>query len=316
VPWTLVWPCGLILFLEHVANDANDLLIARHRAMLSSVLLFVRSGLWPLAVIVWGALDPAARTLECLLAGWIGGLVILWLVLGAHALVNDRWRFIRLRWRWLLSGVPASWPFYIKDLTAAASLHLDRFLISMFLGLELTGVYTLFWSITNVAHNLAVYTVVHPQLPTLIATHASRDNGAFHATERRVRNESIAWAVALAVGAAIAVPILLPYLDRPALQTNLLTFWIILIATLLRAAADTYGFFLLVLRRDHAIAVISVAGALGSAALNVLLIPLFGLPGAALAYMLTGAGLLAARVWIASDGKARLATPSPQPAKS
>ena len=73
---------------------------------------------------------------------------------------------MRLRWRWLFSGVPPSIPFYIKDLAATASLHLDRFVISFFLGLELTGVCTLFWSIANVVHNLAVYAVVQPQVPT------------------------------------------------------------------------------------------------------------------------------------------------------
>jgi O-antigen/teichoic acid export membrane protein len=313
VPWTLVLSGGLILLLEHVANDANDLLIARGRALLANVLLFLRAGLWPLAVIAWGAIDPSARTLNCLLAGWIGGLVLLWLILAAYVATNGRWRYLGLRWRWLLSGVPASVPFYIKDLAAAASLHLDRFLISLFLGLELTGVYTLFWSFTNVVHNLAVYSVVHPQIPTLIAAHARADTTAFHAAERRVRNEAAYWAAALAIGAAVAVPLLLPFLDRPALQANLPIFYLILVATLMRIGADSYQFFLLALHRDHAIALISVGGAIASAVLNVLLIPLFGLAGAALAYLLTGGGLLAARFWVAGIGKANLDAATPQP---
>jgi O-antigen/teichoic acid export membrane protein len=313
VPWALVWPCGIILFLEHVATDASDLLIARGRALLANVLMFVRSGLWPLAVILWGALDPTARTLNCLLIGWICGLLVLWLTLAVHVARGNRWRHLGLRWRWLLSGVPASIPFYIKDLTAAASLHLDRFLISLFLGLELTGVYTLFWSISNVVHNLAVYGVVQPQIPTLIAAHSRADSAAFHSAERRVRIEASCWTVALAVGAAVVVPMLLPLLDRPALQANLAIFWLILLATLMRIGADSYGFLLLALHRDHAIALISVGGAITSAALNVVLIPLFGLSGAAVAYLLTGGALLAARFWVAGVGKAGMGAAMPQP---
>src|SRR6185312_9014088 len=101
---------------------------------------------------------------------------LLWLVLGVYLVRQKRWRYMKFRWRWLLSGIRPSLPFYVKDLAAAASLHLDRFLISAFLGLELTGIYTLFWSITNVVHNLAVYSVVHPQIRTLIAAHREADD--------------------------------------------------------------------------------------------------------------------------------------------
>jgi O-antigen/teichoic acid export membrane protein len=316
VPWPLVWASGLILFLEHVANDASDLLIARGRALLAGFLLFVRAGLWPFAAIAWGMLDPAARTLNSLLMCWIGGLVLLWIVLAGYVIAQQRWRYMRLRWRWLFAGVPASVPFYIKDLAAAASLHLDRFVISFFLGLELTGVYTLFWSIANVVHNLAVYGVVHPQLPTLIAAHKRADGAEFRPVQRRILFEAATWSAILAIGAVIAVPWALPYLDRPALQANLPIFWLILLATLTRVGADCYAFILLALHRDRAIAVISVAGAVASAALNMLLIPFLGLAGAGTAYLVTGSGLWMARIWSANAGKSPVssaATPQPKP---
>lgn len=312
VPWPLVMLCGLILLMEHVANDANDLLIARDRALLANVLMFLRGGLWPLPVIAWGLLDPSARTLNCLLLGWLSGLALLWLTLAAHAVSRQRWRCLRLRWRWLASGIPASLPFYVKDLTAAASLHLDRFLVSIFLGLELTGVYTLYWSITNVAHNLAVYSVVHPQIRTLIAARADGDNAAFQSAERRILTEASYWAATLALGAAVFGPIVFPLLNRPELQQHTAIYFLILAATLMRIGADCYGFFLLVLHRDHAIAVISIGGAILSVALNIILIPQFGISGAGLAYLLTGAGLLGARVWTACGGKACLKTATPQ----
>jgi O-antigen/teichoic acid export membrane protein len=266
--------------------------------------MFLRGGLWPLPVIAWGMLDPAARTLDCVLLGWIGGLVLLWLVLAICVARGGRWRCIAFRWRWLISGIRPSVPFYVKDIAAAASLHLDRFLISAFLGLELTGVYTLFWSITNVVHNLAVYSVVHPQIRNLIAAHGNADDIAFQSAERKIMIEAACWTGALALGAAVVAPFLFPMLGRPALQDNMAAFLLILLATLMRIGADCYGFMLLALHRDHAIAVISIAGAVMSAVLNVVLIPLFGMSGAALAYLLTGASLMIARIWIANAGKA------------
>src|SRR5262249_46950485 len=115
--------------------------------------------------------------------------------------------------------------------------------------------------------------------------------------------EAATWAGVLALGAIIFVPMALPYLDRPALQANLPIFWLILLATLTRVGADSYAFILLALHRDRAIAVISVAGAIASAALNMMLIPILGLAGAGTAYLLTGSGLWAARFWSANAGK-------------
>lgn len=294
-PWPLLITCGLVLFFEHIASDANDLLVGRGRVLLANILFFMRAGLWPPIVILWGLIDPSARTLECLLLGWLGGLLLVWITLGTLLYSQERWRAVGLRLPWIISGVRASVPFYVKDLTGAASLYLDRFVLSLFLGLELTGVYTLFWSVANVLHNLTLFGVVQPKLPQLIARAQDTDPTAFRALERRTQIDAMIWIAVLAVAASVALLILLPLLDRPLLRVNLGVFWIVLIATALRAAADGYSFMLLALHRDHAIAVISVAGAIASVVLNIVLIPIMGLAGAALAYALTAGGMLAVR---------------------
>ena len=295
VPWPLLLLCGLVLFLEHIASDTNDLLVGRGRILLANILFFFRAGLWPPLVILWGILDPSARTLTCLLLGWLGGLVLVWITLAAHVFSQARWRAVGLRLPWIASGVRASVPFYIKDLTGAGSLYLDRFILSLMLGLELTGVYTLFWSIANVLHNLTVFSVIQPKLPKLIAAGQKADPTEFRTIERQLQIEAGVWIAALAIGASVALLVLLPFLERPALYDHLAIFWIVLLATALRAAADGYGFVLLALHRDKAIAVISVAGAIASVVFNVALIPLLGLAGAALAYVLTSGGMFAVR---------------------
>src|SRR5690606_12279497 len=113
------------------------------------------------------------------------------------------------------------------------SLYLDRFLLSAFLGLELTGVYTLFWSVANVLHNLVVFSVVQPNLRRMIESARQPDDASFRVLERKLQREGGIWIVLLAVGASVALFLLLPLLDRPLLQENLSVFWIILAATAL-----------------------------------------------------------------------------------
>jgi O-antigen/teichoic acid export membrane protein len=297
IPWPIMFAGGAILLLEHLACDAGDMLLARNRAMLGAVLLFLRAGLWPFAVIAWGMLNPAARTLDWLLIGWLAGLSLTWVGLAVYLIGEERWRQLALQPRWLMRGIVQSVPLYIKDLAGSLNLYLDRFLISLLLGLEATGVYTLFWSFGNVVHNLSVASIVQPQLPQMM-TSAARGPETFRTLERKLQIEVAVWTALLAIGAAIAMPLLLPYLDRPLLQANLAVFWIVLAATVLRIGADSYGFVLLALHRDTAIAVISVAGVVASAVLNVALVSSFGLKGAGYAFVLTALGLFVARFWM------------------
>jgi len=146
-------------------------------------------------------------------------------------------------------------------------------------------------------HHFSVASIVQPQLPQLMQS-AARGPEDFRALEKKLQREVIVWTALLVIGAAIVMPLILPWLDRPQLQASLPVFWVVLAATVLRIGADSYGFALLAMHRDTAIAVISVAGVAASAALNAALIPAFGLIGAGYAFVLTAAGLFVARFWI------------------
>jgi O-antigen/teichoic acid export membrane protein len=98
------------------------------------------------------------------------------------------------------------------------------------------------------------------------------------------------------------MPYLLPLLDRPLLQAQMTVFWIIMLATLARLAADAYNLVLFALKRDRAFALTGVGGTIGSVLTNLTLIPLMGLMGAALAYLVTNAGVVSARVLASRQG--------------
>ena len=288
---------GLILLLENLATEASDMLIARRRVMLANWLGFLRHGLWPLPVIAIGLLDVRARTLDALLAGWLAALVLTWLILFGLLARDQRWRHARPQWRWIGQALRGSLVLYVKDVSGTVSSFIDRFLISFYLGLELTGVYTLFWSIANVVHSLAIFGVLQAHIAPLVGAGQS-NAAAFRDLERRLEIETGAWALIIAAGVGGATPFVVGLLDRPLLGDNLAVFWLILAATLMRIAADGYGFVIYALHRDRAIATIALAGALASAVLNVVLTPLAGLWGSAIAFLVTAMGLFAARFYV------------------
>ena len=139
--------------------------------------------------MVIGLLYPETRTLECVLLGWLALLVVSWIILFGLLLSKGRWRHARPDWDFLSQNLHGSLRLYVKDVSGTISAFLDRFLISAFLGLELTGVYTLYWSLASVMHSLAVFGVVQAQLPVLIAAGQSGDRKVFRVVERRLQIE-------------------------------------------------------------------------------------------------------------------------------
>lgn len=305
VPWSLAALIGAIALLEHLGADAAEMLTFRGHALFANVLFFLRAGLWPIGVIAAGWLSPATRNLESLMIGWLVGLILMWAVLVAYTIQQQRFRQLRVDWKWMRIGIGASVPFYLKDMSIAANLYIDRFLVTAFLGLELAGVYTFFWSIANVVHNLALYGIFQPRIALLIQT--ARDNPAqFLPTLKGIEKETGGFAILMSAGLIAATPLLLPYLERPLLDSHLLVFDILVAATLMRLAADSYNFVLVALHHDRAIAVINLASVPLCATLHLVLIPIFGLNGAGASYLLAGIILLAPRL-ILSRKPARLA---------
>ena len=286
---------GLILLLENLTADIGSMLTARRRILTGEVLMFVRAGLWPLPVMLLGVLEPQARTLDLVLIGWIAGLLLAFAGVAAFTACDGRWRQIAFAWPEIFTGMREGIALYAHDLCLAFNLYLDRFLISLFLGMELTGVYTFFWSFANVGHALAIYGVLTPQIPKLVAGASGGRTEAFTAIERRLVREIAIWAGLICGAISVALPIMLPLVARAELGQHLAIFWIVAFGTLLRIAADTYGYILYAMRRDAAVAQTSLGATVASASLNLLFIPFAGIVGAAAAYVVTYAGQFAAR---------------------
>ena len=307
IPLPLAVLGGAILLLEHIGSDSSDLLVARRHVILAQVLSFLRGAVWPLLVIGIGLLHPQARTLAFLMTIWFVVVAVNAGALLALFYSRTGTLLVPVRLGMLLHQLGGSSILYIRDVSGIVSLFSDRFIISSLLGLELTGVYTLFWSIANVIHSLVAVGVLQMQIAPLLAT-ARQDHVQFFRVKRRAQIELAGWLLLLTAGAAVVTPPLLPFLNRPLLQDNIAVLWVVLFAMMMRMAADFYGLILLALQRDRAIATVAVLNAVFSAATTAVLTYVLGLWGAAIAFALTTTGTFIVRYWLSATFAPRTAS--------
>jgi O-antigen/teichoic acid export membrane protein len=289
-----------ILLLEHLSLDAFSLQIGRGQAVAANILFFIRSGLWPLIAILWGLIDPGARSLDTVLLCWVGGLSLSWIAIAILAVTRGWWRFAGFDRDYLRRAFVGGVPFWIADIGVVGNLYLDRFLVSYFLGMEAAGIYTFFWSYTNVVHTLAVNGIMLPQMPALVSAARTGDTALIGKERRRIALETARWGIGLALAAGLVMPALLPLMGRPILAASLPVFALIMLGTLARMTSEGLGFVLISQHRDRTIATTAIGAVIASAALNSALIPLLGLYGAAVAYVMVGLGLTLARRRIAA----------------
>jgi O-antigen/teichoic acid export membrane protein len=291
----------LAVLLEHLNNDLFSLLNHLRQPRLANALMFVRSAGWIFLYMALAFAIPSLRSLPVLLGFWIAGSM---LALAGFALATRHWPWSRAvhaagEPNWLRGQFAASRLLYVNDVAATGAQFLDRYIVGLFMGLELTGVYFLFWSVGNAVSNLVGTGMIQVVEPHLIAAH-KRQDGSFRRLFNRSLAEIVAVAAVLAVLGGAAVQIALPYLQRPLLADWLPALWLILAGTLVRTVYEVQGMNLYSRYRDHQILASGLLLCALSLAANVALVPHFALYGAVAAMILAFAsGALCRQVMIA-----------------
>lgn len=285
-PWFLV-----ILVTEHVSLEATRILIVTWRPVRAYIVVFLRGGLWVYVTAALMFAAPSMRTLETVLVSWaLGGLFSI--AVAALSLADLPWSGLR-RFRpdaqAIKGGLLVARPFMLTAAGALVISYLDRFVIDAIVGRTGVGIYTFYSTILIGLLSLGS-SVSHQFLPKVIAAYAEGSD-PFRATLK-----SLCWSMlALALGTGLLSALLMrPMLAALGLSTylaNILLFYVMLPGVVLRMFADVPSYALYAARSDTDLLVCNIGSAIVSTLLNILLIPRFGLYGAAFASGVASAAL-------------------------
>lgn len=299
----------LVIAAEHISYDIFLLTNNLQRALLANSLLFIQSAGWIFLYMGLALVFPALLTLNALLLFWIGGSV---LILALALFLTRAWpwaqaRRVPLQPSWYIQKFKESVSLYCSETVNMIAQYIDRYIITLTLGLELTGIYVLFWQVTNAIANLIGAGVLQVFRPRLIIAHRDGDAPAFlkHARESAIK--TFATGAGLCIAAGVIVPFLIPLAKEPAAMHYLPLLWVMLAGVLLRLGSDVLRNILYSRHQDRQLLMTNIIALAVSVPALLLFMHAFGIYGAAYAGMTAMLAVGLYGYWVYIRGRQGLA---------
>lgn len=283
----------IVVLLEHLNNDFYNLLLNLSKPLSANFLHFLRTALWMLAFMGISYFTPGLRSVEFLLICWIiGGAVSL--ALFFYLTRNWPWRQIKseqpLR-AWIKQEFGTARTMYVNSVFVTISQYMSQFLITIFLGLELTGVYVFFMQIMSAMMNLLLTGVVQISRPKMVRAFKEQDP-EYTAIFLKCMKTTVLIALVMAIFAWPAGYLVTHFINRPLAIEWFPVFVLVLTIFVLTMVSEVYNLVFYSQHRDDVILKLNFIGIIGGLILNTLLIPHYQLWGACSSSIIMSVGII------------------------
>lgn len=216
LPWRIINWFFPLLIVEYFAQELNRVLVSISKQFIASVVLFVRSGVWVVAVALVMFYEPSARHLNLVLSLWFFGslsaCIIAVSVVGK--LQVGGWSK-SVDYSWVKAGLLVAFPFLLSTLALRGIFTVDRYWMEYLLGLEALGAYVLFIGMANVVISFLDAGVFVFIYPILIKAHGENSHKEFRSAMRGLVIQSLIFGVILSCGLYLSLDVILGFVDKP-----------------------------------------------------------------------------------------------------
>lgn len=293
------WLAVAILLLELAGFDMQTALLARSRSGLANLLLFLRSGAWALPFMILAWMMPEYRTIGTLCHFWLAGIACAHLATAWRFRRDYRVNLVRLveeaRAFVAVPGLGAS-RIWLSDIGISGSVYLDRFIISSLDGVRSAGIYFFYASIVNAVYVIGLSATVQVYQPQLRAAFMAGGIARLRETLRhRLASTAMVGAAVLAASGPAAYAAA-RFSGKGEIQAAFDIIPILLAAYGVRMLSDLMSVVLAAAERDRDYAIFNMAGLGLSIGGCLILVPILGIRGAALASLSAALVLLMLRL--------------------
>ena len=214
--WVYVPLFFTLLLFEHIAQEVNRLLIAMHRQLLASVVLFVRSGSWVFVTVPMMYFLENTRNLGTLYAAWIIGCAVA-ILLGISGIKRalPLWRKEPFDRDLLVKGFKVCALFLLATLCFRGLFTFDRYMLDIFSSKEIVGVYVFYMTLIMGLYNLLEPAIFSFLYPRMLQSYQTKQIDKYISTYKELFISTMACCILLVPIIWFVMPILVGMIDDP-----------------------------------------------------------------------------------------------------
>lgn len=221
----------IVICFEHVNGFSYQLLQNISRPVSANFNHFIRSSAWLILYMPLAYLYPQLRDIGWLMLFWAFGSLLAF----CHFfyLVKDwPWKSSLTQTRllpWIKKEFYNSYRAYLIGVFESVGMYLDRYMIGLFLGLEMVGVYVFFWQITSAMNNLLSTGVVQVTRPKLVKAFKDKSE-TYEKVYIKCLQSAVLGALLASFTSVVGLFLLLPYMQRPLVEQYFPIYYLMLLA--------------------------------------------------------------------------------------
>lgn len=277
----------VLLVFEHLGMEFFRIFIALEKVLTANILLFIRTGTWPLILIYQLLFTEVDVTINSVIFYWVIAS-ILTVLLGFIMIYKEVFAVkFEIDKKWIKRGFKVGALFFIATAAHKIIEFSDRYIIDAILGAKSLGIYTFFFQLANVA-NVAIFTIIISFLyPKIIYYVNIKDKKNAFATIKKLQTNSILFIIIYSVIIFISLPYLLELIDKPELNNHQVILFLFLAGNLFLNLSFASHYSLMALEKDKLLMKIGIMVAVLNLGANILAVFYFGIEGAVIVFLIS-----------------------------
>ena len=290
LPRRLIWFFVILSISEHLSQEIHRILVTFTEPIKANIILFIRNGLWVFLIILISIGGYLYISLDNVLLFWLCGSIISVLlgVFFIYQVFQDVGQYrVQIDKKWILEGIKISMFFFGTSLLLKGIEFSDRYFIKYFYTDEVVGIYTFYFSISNVLNTFVVTGIFSLLAPLLIKAF---QEGNYKLYESHLRRLTIATIISILVISACIIfflDYLLVLIKKDELLANKSLLYYLMAYNVVFLLGLIPQYELYVRRKDKLLFFLNLPAFLICIILNLLLVPKLGAHGAAISTLVS-----------------------------
>lgn len=276
----------LILF-EHLGTEFFRLFIAMEKVLIANVLLFLRTGTWPLILIYQMIFTDLDITINSIVFYWTLASFLTVLISFLFVYKDLRLAKLSVDIKWVKRGFNVGILFFTATIAQKIIEFSDRYIIDSILGAKSLGIYTFYFQLANLS-NVAIFTVlISFTYPKIIRFVESKDKLETYSQLKKLQQNIIIFILSYAFIIFLILPYILVIVGKPELEKYSVILFLFLLGNLFLNLSFGGHYLLMGMEKDRLLMKIGLKIAAVNIILNLTAITFFGIKGAVVVFVLS-----------------------------